>query len=59
MARVSLFGATGGTGLEILTRLLSRPEVSEVRCVVRSPEKLPEDGDPLQIKRGNYLVTTW
>ena len=47
MARVSLFGATGGTGLEILSRLLSRPEVSEVRCVVRSPEKLPEDGDPL------------
>lgn len=43
MARVSLFGATGGTGLEILTRLLSRPEVSEVRCVVRSPEKLPEE----------------
>ena len=59
MARVSLFGATGSTGLEILTRLLSRPEVSEVRCLVRSPEKLPEDGDPLGIKRGNYLGTSW
>eukprot|EP00438_Fugacium_kawagutii_P015195 Skav227620 [mRNA] locus=scaffold1141:690532:691658:- [translate_table: standard] len=41
--RVSLFGATGGTGLEILRLLSQRAEVSEVRCVVRSPEKLPED----------------
>lgn len=43
--KVSLFGATGGTGVEILRRLLSNqaPKVSEVRCVVRSPEKVPED----------------
>jgi len=44
--KVSLFGATGGTGVEILRRLLSNqaPKVSEVRCVVRSPEKVPEEG---------------
>ncbi|CAK9113473.1 Flavin reductase (NADPH) (FR) (Biliverdin reductase B) (BVR-B) (Biliverdin-IX beta-reductase) (Green heme-binding protein) (GHBP) (NADPH-dependent diaphorase) (NADPH-flavin reductase) (FLR) [Durusdinium trenchii] len=38
--RVSLFGATGSTGVELLRRLTA---TATVRCLVRSPEKLPEE----------------
>ncbi|CAE7532632.1 mdpK, partial [Symbiodinium sp. CCMP2456] len=41
--KVALFGATGGTGVEILRRLLGSGTVEEVRCLARSPEKLPQE----------------
>jgi len=41
--KVALFGATGGTGVEILRRLLGSGNVEEVRCLARSPGKLPQE----------------
>mmetsp|Transcript_32861 Transcript_32861/g.78666 ORF Transcript_32861/g.78666 Transcript_32861/m.78666 type:complete len:224 (-) Transcript_32861:192-863(-) len=40
--KVALFGATGGTGLEILQKLKKLPDV-QVQCLVRSPDKIPEE----------------
>lgn len=39
--QLALFGATGGTGLELLKRLQGQPG-TKVRCLVRDPAKLPE-----------------
>lgn len=59
MSRFVVLGARGGTGLEIVRRLVERPqgEVAEVIAVVRDPSKVPADtmpADPrLQLVQGD------
>mmetsp|Transcript_40857 Transcript_40857/g.66236 ORF Transcript_40857/g.66236 Transcript_40857/m.66236 type:complete len:216 (+) Transcript_40857:47-694(+) len=55
--KVSIFGATGGTGLWILKKCLSKGYF--VRALVRSPDKLPaelrSDSETFKIIKGDVL----
>ena len=64
MATFVVIGAKGGTGREIVRKLLARPssEVGEVRAVVRDPTTVPDTAFPvgdarLQVCRGDCTQT--
>lgn len=53
--RVLVLGATGGTGKEIVHQAIDRKH--EVTAMVRSPERLGELRDLVQVREGNLLNT--
>jgi len=54
MKKIALFGATGGTGSAFLTQALHAGY--EVKCLVRSPEKLNGQAKSAEVIRGDVLA---
>jgi putative NADH-flavin reductase len=54
MHKIALFGATGKTGNEFLKLALANGY--QVKALVRTPEKLKEDPNKLEIIKGDVLV---
>jgi len=53
--KLLVLGATGGTGLEIVERVIGRGH--SMTALVRSPERLKEFRDRITIKKGDLLNT--
>jgi len=53
--KLLVLGATGGTGLEIVERVIERGH--SMTALVRSPERLKEFRDRITIKKGDLLNT--
>ena len=51
--RLVVLGATGGTGLELVKQALGRGHL--VTAFVRSPERLKEFGDHINVRQGDLL----
>lgn len=51
--KLILFGSTGGTGRQVLTQALEQEH--DVTAFVRSPEKLDQKHEKLQVVQGNVL----
>jgi putative NADH-flavin reductase len=51
--KLIIFGSTGGTGLQIVTQALEQGH--DVTAFARSPEKLDQTDEKLQVVRGNVL----